>query len=230
MMKGVSTTLPHLQFRLLQANRNTPALQELIILARNLTSQTAKAKTAKLMLHLIDFIPSSNSSVLEDSISWARSTNRLFLAQSLSLRLASLHLQTRHHKAALNILNTLLPELKRLDDKLLLAEVHLLESRVYHAINNVAKAKAALTSARTAANAIYCPPALQARLDVQSGILHAEDNDWKTAYSYFFEAFEGLGSASEVGEAEIVGALKYMLLCKVMMNQVRRSLHSYLGN
>jgi 26S proteasome regulatory subunit N6 len=77
--------------------------------------------------------------------------------------------------------------------------------------------QAALTSSRTAANSIYCPPVLQSALDLQSGILHAEDKDYTTAYSYFFEAFENM---SAQGDDRALGALKYMLLCKVMLNLV----------
>uniref|UniRef100_A0A3B1J481 Proteasome 26S subunit, non-ATPase 11b n=1 Tax=Astyanax mexicanus TaxID=7994 RepID=A0A3B1J481_ASTMX len=58
-------------------------------------------------------------------------------------------------------------------------------------IMHLGKARAALTSARTIANAIYCPPKLQTALDMQSDIIHAaERKDWKTVYFCFFEAFE----------------------------------------
>ncbi|PKU28336.1 hypothetical protein llap_21360 [Limosa lapponica baueri] len=103
-----------------------------------------------------------------------------------------------------------------MDDKALLVEVQLLESKTYHALSNLPKARAALTSARTTANAIYCPPKLQAALDMQSGIIHAaEEKDWKTAYSYFYEAFEGYDS---IDNPKAITALKYMLLCKIMLN------------
>ena len=120
------------------------------------------------------------------------------------------------HYQALTLINTLLRELKRLDDKLMLVEVQLLESRVYHALNNLPKARAALTSARTSAASVYTPPLLQAGLDMQSGQLHAEDRDFSTAFSYFIEALEGYTSLDDT--AKSVSALMYMLLCKIMLN------------
>jgi len=182
---------------------------------------TAKAKTAKLIRTLLDYfgaIPDSEEiqiKVLKENIDWAKREKRIFLKHSLETRLIGIQLESSQFKPALSLIDTLLTELKRLDDKMILTEVHLLESRVYRGIGNLPKSKAALTSARTAANSIYCPPQLQASLDLQSGILHAEDKDYKTAYSYFYETFENLSSQDDPGA---LGALKYMLLCKVMLN------------
>lgn len=53
---------------------------------------------------------------------------------------------------------------------------------------------------------------------MQSGMLHAEDKDFNTAFSYFIEALEGYSSQDD--DEKAMSALQYMLLCKIMMNAV----------
>merc|ERR1719330_2044753 len=152
----------------------------------------------------------------KECVQWATEEKRIFLRQALEARLIGLYYDKGDYQAALADGAKLLKELKKLDDKNLLVEVQLLESKTYHALSNLPRARAALTSARTTANSIYVPPKVQGQLDLQSGILHAsEEKDFKTAFSYFFEAFEQYDS---IEDPKAILALKYMLLSKVMLN------------
>lgn len=111
----------------------------------------------------------------------------------------------------------LVKELKKVDDKDLIVEVQLEESKACYHLSSLSKARAALTSARTTANSMYIAPSMQAELDMQSGILHAADErDFQTAFSYFYEAFEGFNMVENNKEA--TRALKYMLLSKVSLS------------
>ncbi|KAF2108737.1 PCI domain-containing protein [Lophiotrema nucula] len=207
---------------LFRDQRRVDALAELVRQTRSVLSSFAKAKTAKLVRQLLELfttIPNTTDiqiSVTKSCIEWAVSERRGFLRQNLETRLVSLYMQKQSYYDALTLINSLLKELKRLDDKLVLVEVQLLESRVYHALGNIPKGRAALTSARTSAASVYTPPLLQAGLDMQSGMLHAEDGDFNTAFSYFIEAMEGYHSQDETQKA--TSALQYMLLCKIMLN------------
>ncbi|NXC21264.1 PSD11 ATPase, partial [Corythaeola cristata] len=182
---------------------------------RPFLNSISKAKAARLVRSLLDLFLDMEAATGQEvdlcleCIEWAKSEKRTFLRQAL---------EVCYKGSCFSPLpgSQLLRELKKMDDKALLVEVQLLESKTYHALSNLPKARAALTSARTTANAIYCPPKLQAALDMQSGIIHAaEEKDWKTAYSYFYEAFEGYDS---IDNPKAITALKYMLLCKIMLN------------
>ncbi|SCV04343.1 LANO_0G09626g1_1 [Lachancea nothofagi CBS 11611] len=194
--------------------------------ARGIMMQYAKSKTAKVLKSLIDQfeqIPNSldtQISVCKDSIDFATRERRAFLKHSLSIRLATLYFEKAQYNESLELINGLLREFKKLDDKSSLVDVHLLEAKVYHKLRNLARSKAALTSARTAANSIYCPTLTVAELDLMSGILHCEDKDYKTAFSYFYESFEGFHNQSTNFQEKAAQVLNYMLLSKIMVNLI----------
>lgn len=207
---------------LLADTKQAEELAGLIKFTRPFLGMVSKAKAAKLVRALVDqFLDMEAGTgkevdLCKECIDWATDEKRTFLRQALEARLIALYFETKKYQDALLLTSSLLRELKKLDDKALLVEVQLLESKIYHALSNLPKARAALTSGRTTANGIYCPPKLQAALDQQSGILHAaEERDFKTAYSYFYEAFEGYDS---IDSPKAIIALKYMLLMKIMLN------------
>ncbi|XP_064401733.1 26S proteasome non-ATPase regulatory subunit 11-like [Halichondria panicea] len=196
-------------------------LGELIQQTRAMINLFSKAKAAKLIRELVDLYLDADKAtgheveLCEACIKWAQDENRVFLRQALQSRLVAVYVDSVQYTAALTIAAPLLKELKKIDDKALLVEVQLLESRAYQKLGNITRSRASLTSAKTTANGIYCPPKLQASLDLQSGVLHGEEKDFKTGYSYFYEAFESLES---IDSPQAVLALKYMLLCKIMLN------------
>nr|ACO12099.1 26S proteasome non-ATPase regulatory subunit 11 [Lepeophtheirus salmonis] len=202
-------------------------MPELLKQVQPFLKHISKAKAAKLVRGLVDMFLDMSRNVegktelgvqlCKECIDWAKEERRTFLRQSLESRLIALYYDTERYADALSLGTLLLKELKKLDDKNLLVEVQLLESKTYTALSNLPKARAALTSARTTANSIYVPPKVQAQLDLQAGILHAyEEKDFKTAFSYFYEAFEQYDSCDENKMA--LNALKYMLMSKIMLN------------
>ena len=53
-----------------------------------------------------------------------------------------------------------------------------MEAETHHKLRNQPRSKASLTAARTNANAIYCPPLLQAQIDLMSGTIHGDEKDF----------------------------------------------------
>ncbi len=191
-------------------------------------STITKAKTAKVVRQLLDIVctaaPEAHTmqeSVARSIIQWTEQEKRSFLRQRVEAKLASILFVQHKYVEALEICDRLLHELKKLDDKQLLVETHLLESKVHFALRNLPKAKAALTASRTAANAIYVTPRLQADIDSMSGTIHTEEDDYNTAHSYFLEAFEQLDQMNNDDEA--ITALKYMMLCRIL-DSLRKAL------
>jgi 26S proteasome regulatory subunit N6 len=143
-----------------------------------------KAKTAKVVRQVLDIVMQAapealdiQASVARSIIAWTEAEKRSFLRQRVEAKLAGILFHQHKYVDALELCDRLLYELKKLDDKQLLVETHLLESKIHFALHNTPKAKAALTASRTAANAIYVSPNLQAEIDSMSGTIHTEEGD-----------------------------------------------------
>jgi len=180
-----------------------------------------KAKCAKLVRQVLDIVCSlapdqldMQEQICNNIITWTQAEKRTFLRQRVEAKLASILFLQKDYGTAIALIDRLLRELKKLDDKQLLVETHLMESKVHFALRNVPKAKAALTASRTAANAIYVSPSLQASIDTMSGTIHTQEGDYSTAHSYFLEAFEQLDQMNARDQA--VPCLKYMMLCRIL--------------
>ena len=146
---------------------NTTDMSKLIKDVRPFLKFISKAKAAKLVRGLVDMYldmerkgkkGQAEVQLCKECIDWAKEEKRIFLRQSLESRLIGLYYETERFQDALELGTQLLKELKKLDDKNLLVEVQLLESKTYHSLGNLQHARAALTSARTTANSIYIPP------------------------------------------------------------------------
>lgn len=201
-------------------NREGSLMIQLLTEVRPFLSLMPKAKTTKMVRSLFESIVACGVSLEEqhqvclDTIHWARTEKRTFLRHRLQLRLVEVLFDQKDTRGALSVLNGLLREVRRLDDRTLLLDIHLLECRIYYSTRNNSKARAALVAARTTANSIYCPPLAQAEIDLLSGVLHAEEHDPKTAYSYLYEAFEGYHQLGDQAR-QARRALRYMILAKI---------------
>lgn len=108
-------------------------------------STVPKAKTAKIVrniLNIVATVPNSLAIQVElckDVIAWCKVEKRTFLRQRIEGKLAGLLLQQQQPIKALELIDELLAELRKLDDKQMLTEAHLTESRIYHALQNIPK-------------------------------------------------------------------------------------------
>lgn len=133
--------------KLLASAGDAEALRALLAELRPLFKVVPKAKTAKIVRNVIDVfatVPGSDDLQVElckEQVAWAKEEKRTFLRHRVELRLSTLYLEKKAFQDALKLIGALAFEVKKLDDKLLLVDIHLLESRIHYALRNMPKVR-----------------------------------------------------------------------------------------
>jgi 26S proteasome regulatory subunit N6 len=136
--------------RLYSAQKQLHELMPLLKTNNEFFAAIPKARTAKIVRVILDLAGEAQEAgsndkqvqLCRDVIAWCVAEKRTFLRQRVEGKLASLLLDqktTTSTHEALKMINSLLAELKKLDDKQLLTETHLAEARIYHAMENIPK-------------------------------------------------------------------------------------------
>ena len=123
-----------------------------------LPCQAKTAKVVRTIIEIVNAVPDAldvQIGLCRQVVAWCTAEKRTFLRHRIQSKLAGLLFRDAQYQEALTLINKLIKELKKLDDKQMLVETHLIEARIQHALRNLPKDKAALTLARTAGNAVY---------------------------------------------------------------------------
>ena len=122
-------------------------LRAMLTELRPLFKVVPKAKTAKIVRNIIDILASVKGhdelqvELCKEQVAWAREEKRTFLRHRVELRLSTLYLDMKMYQDALKLIGSLAFEVKKLDDKLLLVDIHLLESKIHYALRNMPKVR-----------------------------------------------------------------------------------------
>jgi 26S proteasome regulatory subunit N6 len=198
---------------------NSGKFQSILDQLRPYFATIPKARTAKLVrltIQALRKVPQTQDLQLKlcrEWIDWAVAEDRSVIRQRLQIELSEILFEQKKCTEAIEVLSKLTYELRKIDHKSQLIEVHLIESRVFRELGDLNRAKASLTVARTNAAAVYISPTLQGDLDLESGILFTAEKEFRNASSYFSEAYDAFVSANE---RRAIDALKYGILVKIL--------------
>ena len=96
----------------------------------------------------------------ESLIEYCIKEKKTYLKHKIQIRLAALFHSIEKFTKGLEIVEGIVSDVRKADDKHLLLEIYLIESKLYFGLSNLAKAKASLTASRACANSIYCTPSV----------------------------------------------------------------------
>lgn len=187
---------------------------------KNIWEGVTTPRITKITKKLFDMLPYSSDDfedilkLLDTLVKWAESENKKMLKLDLECKRIYALLKTGKYSDTLNQIGLVIQELKKYDDKINLITLYVYESKAFYEVKNISKSKSCLTSARVLAVSAYCPPQLQAQIDLLSGIYICDERNYNVASSYFIEALEGF--TLDRMHVEACLSLRYLILSKII--------------
>lgn len=206
------------------SNNDLKGVRDNIIQLKGIWPDITTARITKIIKRVFEIIPSASSllgnvlDILGDLIEWTKRENKNMLRLDLECKRIYVFIYVGRYHEALERIKGVVKELKKYDDRSNLITLYVYESKAYYKIKNFAKAKSALTSARTLAVSTYCSSELQARIDLFNGMYLCDERNYVTSFSYFLEALEGFSVDKKFNEASI--SLRYLILSKIISGRV----------
>eukprot|EP00835_Amoeboradix_gromovi_P000880 NODE_33_length_32023_cov_0.217579.p11 type:complete len:266 gc:universal NODE_33_length_32023_cov_0.217579:3625-2828(-) len=175
---------------------------------------TKFVKHAVNRLSLVEGDIDQKRSIFDKLLVQIKDTNLQYLLFQLEHLYIELLLSNHLYNDSLIKIDSITVPLKKLDDKQLLLQVFIQQSRAYYYLKNTNKSKGALVAAKTLSHQMYVPPVVQLQLDEQSGLVHLLDKEYTIAYSYFYETVEQLHHINKDYQQH----LSWLILTQIMNN------------
>ncbi|CAD25591.1 similarity to HYPOTHETICAL PROTEIN YMJ5_CAEEL [Encephalitozoon cuniculi GB-M1] len=210
-------------FKILISKGDYCSIGDTITSLREAWEDVTTPRITKIIRSLFEMIPYSSDNfedvlkLLTALVEWADRENKKMLRLELECKRIYALLKTGKYSEALAQIGPVAHELKKYDDKINLITLYVYESKAFYEIKSVSKSKSSLTSARVLAVSAYCPPQLQAQIDLLNGIYICDERNYGVASSYFIEALEGFTLGKMDVEACV--SLRYLILSKIMANR-----------
>lgn len=198
--------------------KNYKLIYDILSSLTKIWPEITTARITKIIKRVVEALPKERDDniliLFNDLIQWSAKEGKKLLKLNLEVRKVNFLLIFGKYRECLTNISEILKDLKRFDDKDNQIRLYVYESKAYYELNDVAKAKSAMTSARALAVTAYCSTELQANIDLLSGMFVCDDKLHSVAYSYFLEALDGFTICKSKYGASL--AVRYLILSKIM--------------
>lgn len=221
--KSAEVSVRQLVHRAVEERSPTYVIQAVDLIGGS--DKITKATASVLLKHALDAMElnlqhsDDTVQVYNHALSWASQKKRNLLVLDLKMRKAEALLALDRLKDCLGLLSETEKTLKKIDDKMGLVKLYYLESKVYYKLRNLPRAKSSLTLSRSTSTMVYCPPLVQAKMDLLNSMYLTDEREYKTAAAYALDAVEGFALAKDAKLGVV--SVRYLLLMKIMENKPR---------